>query len=349
MNKRLFFLMALLASALISSYAAEYKISFQTDHYDYREERKVPQSFRGVHSFYLFRYISSEPTHIFFTDLYEAQCDTLINIYNVKAQVIKKKSPQYDVPFDDGIIFTKNGKVVCAMSFIRQSLFDGTTEALFIWYWDKAGKRRCIESRQTKFKGNEDPKVINQYKTLYNAVEQDSKKAPQTSKQTSAPKQTTTPGQNTAPKQTTTPRQTATPRQTQTTPAQPDKPMTASVINPRVIIKAPGADAHFPFQIFYEVTQSKSTKRYDFLGVQNVDTGEMYTDPYSGNQYFMQTDSTEPLLTMNVETEQMPAASPAKPLRLRMWILMSTLGAKEWVGTYYSPIYIWDGTYLRRE
>lgn len=132
-------------------------------------------------------------------------------------------------------------------------------------------------------------------------------------------------------------------------PTPDNTPLSANVYFPRYIIKEPGADALFPFQIFYEVKSTQPIERYDFLCLQNADTGQLYSDPTTGSQYFSQSGSSEPLLTLDIEPEQMPAATPSKPIRVRMWIFMSTPGNKEWIGQFSTPVYTWDGTYLRRE
>lgn len=159
------------------------------------------------------------------------------------------------------------------------------------------------------------------------APKTESKPAPKTGPK-SAPKQESKPAPKPAPKQET------------------KSSYSATVTNPRFVVKEPGSDAHLPWMILYEVKAPKNENRKHYLFMQNVDTKEYYTDPSTRMNFFCPTDEMG-LTSLYVEASQMPKATHGKPIRLTFYVKIQSPTNKGWVGQFQSPVYIWDGTYMR--
>lgn len=314
------------------SYGKEYKLTWGT-------------STIGWHQNYYFTYNSSNPTKLTIVLQGENTTTTLLDATGVKARVVDgtwlsnngylnhlrkpfKNTKLYSA--DKGIAFSKDGKDICVM-FYGSGSKDVVEYTIRVIYYSTTFKElRSFPAPEVEVQ-TQAPSL-----SVYNAMLAEIEKT--------SPRNASV--NNPAPSTTQKPAPAAKPKPA----AQPDNtPYRATVSNPKYVIRQPGTSYVFPFQMFYEVTNSRPMMRYDYLYVQNADTFELYKDPTTGKPYVGITDSNEPLLTFIIENEQMPKASPSNPLRLKIWIFMNTPGSQEWIGEFSTPVYIWDGTYLRRE
>lgn len=314
---------------LLTIFLSAVNYSFGTD-YTFKFTNKYTFLGTAFEDSYKLSYNTSNPSQLVFTQTTINGTKTLINETGVNARIVNRDFLQenryliWHRDADSGILFTKDGKDVCIMYYYTST--SGWPDDIGIFYWDAKGKREneTFHLPDRKYYTPEMKESVRKFKAMQSEIARTSSQSSSANKPNPTPKP--------AP-----------------APTPDNKSCTAYVVNPRYVIKEPGADALFPFQIFYDVTMSKPVERYDFLCLQNADNGTLYSDPTSGSQYYAQSSSHEPLLTMDLQREQMPAATPSKPVRLRVWIFMSTPGNKEWIGRFNTPVYIWDGTYLRRE
>lgn len=333
--KRMAMLVIVILMGANYSFGTVYKLTWVSTTF-----RKIDNGDKTVH----FTYNSSNPASITIVIKIGNRPPKTIEATGVKAQIVDgvyiSKEFTLASDSDKGILFTKDGKKVCLLYYDTFQKYIGWTDPglKLLWPLDwpleskkggYAGIGGCHDKNSPSISENERYPDMNVYNAMMAEVERSSSAG--SSVQKPAPPATKKPSPATQ------------------KPAPDKTPLSANVYNPRYIIKEPGADALFPFQIFYEVKSTRPIERYDFLCLQNADTGQLYNDPTTGSQYYSQSGSSEPLLTLDIEPEQMPAATPAKPIRVRMWIFMSTPGNKEWIGKFSTPVYTWDGTYLRRE
>ncbi|MDE6703532.1 MAG: hypothetical protein K2K00_07635, partial [Muribaculaceae bacterium] len=198
---------------------------------------------------------------------------------------------------------------------------------------------------------SEPEKYLSTFKKLKQAVESgafDKKSSTKTSSNTSKANSTTAKTNSASSKTNSTSVSTKTPAQTATVKKEDNTPYTATVTNPRYYLRKPGQNVS-EWLINYDVVNSRQMDRWNYLYVQNADTKQWLNSKKTGKKWFRSSANGNSMLTFSLSADDLPPATETKPVRLKMWIYMATPSTEGWIGSFATPVFIWDGKYMRQE
>lgn len=238
-----------------------------------------------------------------------------------------------------GILFTKDGNNIFLV-FYEMIYYDYSEDEIrsedFVFWENGKWQRRHnpVDKPLSDLQGDE----LEFYKT-FNALKKDltsgainsSVKTTATSTKTSS---TSTPTKTPA---------------TTTAKKEDNTPYTATVTNPRYYLRKPGQNLGYEWLIKYDVINSRQMDRWNYLYVQNADTKQWLKSSKTGKDSFGSSANGTNDLTFELTADELPHATEGNPVRLKMWIYMSTPSVKGWIGKFETPVFIWDGKYMRQE